>query len=139
MLNVDFSMLVTVLYVIILYVFLSRIFFRPLSQILQKRREMIEGRFEESRQRLEAVEQKTAEYEKTLRAARSDAYHQQEVQREKALAEKAELIAKAKSEAEKAVRDGRAQLAAQAEAVRKNIESQVDTLAKQLTTAILRD
>ena len=139
MLNVDLSMLVTVLYVIILYIFLSRVFFGPLSEILQKRRQLIEGRLEDSRKRLELVEQKTAEYENTLRIARSEVYHEQEVRREKALAEKAELVARAKSEAEKAVQDGRARLAAQAEAARRKIEGDVDTLAKQLTTAILRD
>jgi F-type H+-transporting ATPase subunit b len=139
MLNVDLSMLVTVLYVIILYVFLSRFFFNPLTQILHRRRELIEGRLEDSRKRLEVVEQKTAQYEQTLRSARAEAYHEQEVQRERALAERAELVAKAKNEAEKAIEEGRAKLAAQAELARKKIESEVDSLAKQLTTAILRD
>jgi F-type H+-transporting ATPase subunit b len=132
-------MLVTVVYVIILYLFLSRFFFNPLSEILRKRKALIEGRLEESRKRLEMVEQKTSEYEQALRNARSEAYHQQEVQRERALSERAELIAKAKSEAEKAIEEGRASLTAQAEAARKRIEGEVDTLAKQLTTAILRD
>jgi F-type H+-transporting ATPase subunit b len=139
MLNVDLSMLVTVLYVIILYVFLSRFFFNPLTEILRKRRALMEGRLEDSRKRLEVVEQKTSDYEQALRNARTEAYHQQEAQRERALAERAELITKAKSEAEKAIEEGRASLAAQAETARKKIESEVDTLAKQLTTAILRD
>src|SRR5688572_20186318 len=110
MLNVDLSMLVTVLYVIILYVFLSRFFFNPLTQILHRRRELIEGRLEDSRKRLEVVEQKTAQYEQTLRNARAEAYHEQEVQRERALAERAELVAKAKHEAETAIEEGRAKL-----------------------------
>ena len=139
MLDVDLSMLVTVVYVIILYLFLSCFFFNPLSEILRKRKALIEGRLEESRKRLEIVEQKTSEYEQALRNAKSEAYHQQEVQRERALAERAELVAKAKSEAEKAIEAGRASLTAQAEAARKKIEGEVDTLAKQLTTAILRD
>src|SRR5688572_29592342 len=101
MLNVDLSMLVTVLYVIILYVFLSRFFFGPLTEILRKRRELIEGRLEDSRKRLEIVEQKTSEYEQKLRTAKSEVYHQQETQRELALTEKADLVAKAKIEAGK--------------------------------------
>ncbi len=139
MLNVDYSMLVTVLYVVILYVFLSRFFFGPLVGILHKRRELIEGRLEESRKRLEIVEKRAAEYEQSIRAARTDAYRQQEAQRERALAEKSELVAKAKNEAEKAVRDGRARLIEEAEAARKRIAVEVDVLAKKLTTAILRD
>ena len=139
MLNVDLSMLVTVLYVIILYFFLSRFFFGPLVQILNRRRELIEGRLEESRKRLEVVEKRTAEYESAMRAARSEVYRQQEIQRDKALSEKAELVAKAKAEAESAVQAGRARLTAEAEAARKKIDVDVDSLAKKLTTAILRD
>lgn len=139
MLNVDLSMLVTVLYVIILYLFLSRFFFGPLVQILNRRRELIEGRLEESRKRLEVVEKRTAEYENAMRAARTDAYRQQETHRDKALGEKAELVAKAKKEAETAVQEGRARLTAEAEAARRKIAVDVDSLATKLTTAILRD
>ena len=139
MLNVDLSMLVTVLYVIILYVFLSRFLFGPLVNILNRRRELIDGRFEESRKRLEVVEKRTAEYESALRTAKAEAYRLQEAQRDKALTEKADLVARAKSEAEATVQEGRARLVAEAEAARKKIDSEVDTLAKRLTTAILRD
>ena len=139
MLNVDLSMLVTVLYVIILYVFLSRFFFNPIAGILHKRRELIEGRLEESRKRLETVEQRTSEYEKAMQNARSEAYRQQEIERERSLTERSELVAKAKMEAEKAVQEGRAGLAAEAEAARKKMAGEVDALANKLTTAILRD
>ena len=139
MINVDFSFLVTVLYVIVLYIFLSRCFFGPVSRILRARRELIEGRLEGSRKRLELVEQKTAEYERALQTARTEAYRQQEMQRERAMAEKTDLVAKAKSVAAKSVEEGRVRIAAQAETARKKIETEIDTLAKNLTTAILRD
>ena len=139
MLNIDFSVAVTVLYLIILYLVLSRFLFGPINEILKKRHELIEGRLEDARKRLEGAELQTAQYEQAIRNARSEAYRQQEVQRERALAEKTDLIAKAKSEADKALEEGRARLAAQAETARKKIESEVDTLAKRLATAILRD
>ncbi|HYR86272.1 MAG TPA: ATP synthase F0 subunit B [Terriglobia bacterium] len=139
MLNIDLSVAVTVLYLIILYLFLSRFFFGPINEILKKRHELIEGRLEDSRKRLEQAELETAQYEQAIRNARSEAYRHQEVQRERALAEKADLIAKARKEAEKAVEEGRARLAAQAETARKKIESEVDALAKRLATTILRD
>ena len=139
MLNVDFSMLVTVLYVIILYLFLSRFFFRPIVNILNKRRALIEGRFEESRKRLEIVEKRTAEYETAIRTAKTEAYRLQETQRDKTLSEKTDLVARARREAEAAVQEGRARLVAEAESARKKIDAEVDALAKKLTTAILRD
>ena len=138
MLNVDLSMLVTVLYVIVLYLFLSRFFFRPVVQILHKRRQLIEGRLEESRKRIEVVEKRTDEYEQAMRSARADAYRQQEAERDKALSEKAELVAKAKREAETAVQEGRARLRSEADAARAKISGDLDALAKRLSTAILR-
>ncbi len=139
MINVDLSFLVTVVYVIILYIFLSRVFFGPMTQILHKRRALIEGRLEEARTRMEQVEQRTAEYEQALRTSRAEAYRLQEKERERALTEKTELIARAKSEADKAVQEGRARLTAEAQAARKKMEAEIDTLASKLTTAILRD
>jgi F-type H+-transporting ATPase subunit b len=139
MLNVDLSMLVTVLYVIILYLFLSRFFFGPVVQILNNRRQLIEGRLEESRKRIEVVEKRTEEYEQAMRTARADAYRQQEIERDKALSEKAELVAKAKREAETAVQAGRARLRSEADAARAKISGDLDALARKLTTTILRD
>jgi len=139
MLNVDLSVLVTVLYVIILYLFLSRFFFRPIVVILQKRRELIEGRLEESRRRLAIVEQKTTEYEKGMSLARTEVYRNQELQRERALADKAELLTKAKGESERAVGEARARLTAEAEAARKKMAAEVDSLADKLAASILRD
>src|SRR5215467_5611814 len=139
MLNVDLSMLVTVLYVIILYLFLSRFFFGLVVQILNKRRQLIEGRLEESRKRIEVVEKRTEEYEQAMRTARADAYRQQEIERDNALSEKAELVAKAKREAETGVQEGRARLRSEADAARAKISGDLDALAKRLTTTILRD
>ncbi len=139
MINVDLSLLVTVLYVIILYIFLSRFFFGPLNRILKTRHGLIEGRLEEARKRMEQVELRTSEYEQALRGARNEAYLRQEKEREDALIRKADLVSEAKRQADQAVAAGREQLAAQSEEIRKKLETEVDTLAKKLTTSILRD
>ena len=139
MINVDLSFLVTVLYVIILYIFLSRFFFGPLNRVLKMRHGLIEGRLEEARKRMEQVELRTSEYEQALRVARSEAYHRQEEVRGDALMRKADLISEAKRQADQTVAAGRAQLAAQGETIRTKLEAEVDTLAKKLTTSILRD
>ena len=135
----DATTLITVLYVIILYICLSRLFFGPIHHILQKRHELIEGRLEEARKRLELVEVRTSEYENALRIARTEAYRRQEGEREAALARKAEVVSEAKKQADKTVEAGKTGLVAQREAILKKLESEVDTLANKLTTSILRD
>src|SRR5438874_2354360 len=101
MINIDPSLLVTVLYVIILYIFLNYFFFGPVSSTLAKRRELIDGRLEDARKRMELVEQRSSEYEQALKVARTEAYRKQEQERELALAEKTNLISEARKQADK--------------------------------------
>ena len=139
MINLDLSFVVTILYVIVLYIFMSHFFFGPITHTLKKRRELIDGRLEEARKRIQEIESKAAEYEQALRKARSEAYRQQELQRQRALQEKAELVSSAKSEAARAVHEGRAQIASQAAAARKKIETEIETFARKLAAAVLKD
>src|SRR5882724_4873875 len=113
----DATTLITVLYVIILYICLSRLFFGPISHILEKRHELIEGRLEDARKRLELVDARTSEYEQALRAARAEGYRRQEQERETALSRKADLVSEAKKLADKTVQEGRAGLVEQREAI----------------------
>jgi hypothetical protein len=71
--------------------------------------------------------------------ARTEVYRNQELQRERALADKAELLTKAKGESERAVGEARARLTAEAEAARKKMAAEVDSLAEKLAASILRD
>jgi F-type H+-transporting ATPase subunit b len=139
MINLNFSLVVAIVYVLILYAFMNRFFFQPILKILHERRALIQGRLEEARQRMNEVEEKASEYEQALQNARSEAYRQQEQQRERVLAEKADLIGKAKAEADQAVRDGRARLASEAEAARNRLQADVDSMARRLSATILRD
>jgi|SRR5262249_44773087 len=139
MIDLNFSLGITILYLLILYVFMSRFFFKPVSQVLKKRRELTEGRLESAQKRISEVERKTAEYEQAINLAKAEAYRGQENRREAAISEKAELVGKAKHEAEQAIREARARFAEQAEAARKALGNEVDTLAKELTAAMLRE
>src|SRR5215813_816709 len=107
MIDINFSLAVTILYLIALYIFMNRLFFSPVSKILHKRRELIEGRLESAQKRIADVDQKTAEYDQAMRTARTEMYRSQESRRESALSERAELIAKAKVEAEKLLKEAR--------------------------------
>jgi F-type H+-transporting ATPase subunit b len=139
MLNIDLSALVTVLYIIIVYVFLSRVFFGPVVKVMNERKRLIEGRLDEAHKRMAQAERKATEYETALKTAQGEAYRVQEANREKALLEKTELVTRAKLEAEKAVEKGRERIATEAESAKQQLVTQADTLARQLKTSILRD
>src|SRR6185369_8619315 len=137
--KLDYSTVVTILYIIIVYAFMSRFFFKPIVRVLHERRELIEGRMAGAQQAVLNADRKTAEYEQVLKNARADTFRRQEVQREKAISERSELLSRAKHEAENNVRDAKARLQAEADIAGKKLDAEVDVLARQLTAAILQD
>jgi F-type H+-transporting ATPase subunit b len=106
---------------------------------MHQRRELIDGRLDQAHQRMAQAEQKAAEYENALKNARSEVYKIQETNRERALGEKADLVTQAKAEADKAVQEGRQRIAAEASSARQNLLGEVDNLARNLKTSILRN
>jgi F-type H+-transporting ATPase subunit b len=139
MINLDFSILVTILYVAILYLFMKKMFFQPIMNVLHTRKTLTAGRLEEAQKAMQQVENKVAGYEQTLKKARGEIYREQELRREAAVAQKAELVAKARKEAEALVHEGRTRLTTQAQVAKKNLESEVDILARKLTATILKN
>lgn len=139
MINLDFSLVVTIVYVLLLYLFLRRLFFKPINQVLSDRRRLIEGSLGEANRRIEEVEQKTVEYESTVRNTRAEAYRQQEIIRARALDEKMKLLVAARRDAEKAVQEARTRLKAQSEEARRRLEGDIDALAQRLAARVLRE
>ena len=137
--NLDYSLVVTIFYIIIVYIFMSRFFFRPITRVLHERRELIEGRMAAAHQAVSDADRKTGEYEQAMKSARAETFRRQETQREKAISERAELVGRAKQDVDKNMREAKARLLAEAEAARTRLDTEVDSLAKQLTAAILQD
>jgi F0F1-type ATP synthase membrane subunit b/b' len=46
MIKLDYTLVVTIFYIVLLYAFMSRLFFKPIARILKERRQLIEGRFQ---------------------------------------------------------------------------------------------
>ena len=139
MINLDLSILVTIFYVAILYVFLSRFFFGPLTRILDQRRAAIQGRLEAAEARIRDIESKTADYEAALREARSEAYQQQEAIRDGALEAKAELLVAARRETEQMIEEARKKLGVETTEAKKRLEADIDVLAARLSKTLLQE
>ena len=133
------SILITIVYVVILYLFLSRFFFRPVLDTLAARRAAIEGSLELAEERLREVEEKTVAYQTALAEARTEAYKEQESIRQAALEERARLLADARSRADQLVSEARTRLEAETARAREQLESEIDRLASRLSAALLRD
>ena len=139
MIKLDYSLFVTIFYVIILYAFMSHFLFKPILHVLHERRRLIEGRLQASQQSVAEADKKAGEYENALKAARSETFRRQESLREQALAERTELLTRTKVESDKTVQDARTRLLTEAETASRKLDTQVDSLAKELTSALLQD
>jgi len=103
----------TFVLVFVLYLYLGRVFFRPLEKVLRKRYEATEGARKLADESLANATAKTEEYEAAMRAARADLYRELEQLRRELQQERAAKLEEARHKAEAQVTEGKAQLAAQ--------------------------
>ena len=128
----------TFVLVIILHFYLKFVFFKPLSKVLQQCYDATEGARKLAEQSLKDADAKTAQYEAAIRAARSEIYQAQEqIHKELREREAAELSA-ARRQADEAIRQARAELAADVEAAKAGLGRDSEALANQIADAILK-
>jgi len=68
MIKLDYTLVVTILYIVVLYAFMSRLFFKPIARVLKERRQLTEGR-------LQAAQQSVAEADRKAQQAKAAVYH----------------------------------------------------------------
>jgi F-type H+-transporting ATPase subunit b len=127
----------TVILVILLHFYLKVVLFGPLKRVMKQREALTEGTRKAAEESLAAAERKTTEYETKFREARAEVYREQELTRQRWLSDQAAQVAQAKANAEAAVQEARASLAAEAEAARKGLLETSNALADQIATSIL--
>ena len=69
--------------VLLLFIYLRSMFFKPLERVLAERREATEGARKKAAEALDRAQAKAAAYEEKIRAARNDLYREQEEIRRK--------------------------------------------------------
>ncbi len=128
----------TFLLVWILYLYVTRVFLRPLEITMRKRREETVGLRQTAEAALAEAEKKTAKYQEALRSAKAEIYHIQEQERQRALEQRAEIVRQARQRAEEMANSARQQIHEDAENAKKTLASEAETLAVSITRVILR-
>ncbi len=128
----------TFVLVLLLYIFLKKVFFSPLEKILRRRHEVTEGALQAARETTAVADRKTAEYQQALKEARADLYRAQERERQQVLEETAEQVRRARAQAEERVRAAREELRAEVEAAKALLARESGTLAESITQAVLK-
>ena len=127
----------TFLLVWILFLYITRIFLRPLEKTLRKRYESTVALREAAEAALARAERKTSEYQEALRTARAETYHIQEQERQSALDRRAEIIRQAQRRAEEIVSRARQEIRADVEDAKQRLAVEAGDIALSITRAVL--
>lgn len=124
--------------VLFLYVYLRQMFFAPLGKVLAERQEATAGARQRAEETFHRAEQKAAEYEAALQAARSELYREHEAERQKALEHQAERVRQARAQAEVQLREARGLLAADVAQAKQSLGAQAEALSEQIVRVVLQ-
>lgn len=126
----------TIVFVLFLVAFLSRWFFKPLSQTMDARAKATTGALAEAREQAEKAEVKLGEYEQAILSARQEIYHHREKARQKSLNERDSKVQAARGRADEMVNDAQADLDKQQTLAKTELVAAVESLANEVTVAL---
>ncbi|MGA7411805.1 MAG: ATP synthase F0 subunit B [Bryobacteraceae bacterium] len=127
----------TVFFFIALMVYLQIVFFKPLLEVMRERRRQTEGVRKIAEEAFAAADQKTAEFERALQAARAEIYKDQEAMRHRWLAEQAETLASARAEADAKIRGARTEISQDVERAKEELASSAASLSEQIVQQLV--
>jgi F0F1-type ATP synthase membrane subunit b/b' len=127
----------TVIFVFLLYLFLDRFFFRPVTAVLKKRDEETTGAVTQAEKQAVAAEEKARQYEATFQAARQDVYRQRENDRRSILEEREATLKQARSRSEVLVREAQASLAAEVTESKAQLQTSCQSLGQEVADRVL--
>lgn len=126
----------TIVFFILLTVYLKHVFFRPLARILEERRKATEGVRELARQAFEAADKKNAEFEHALQIARSELHQEHEALRRQWSDEQAQIIAQARADADQRIQLAKQQIALEVERAEAALDAKVELLGEQIVQSV---
>jgi F-type H+-transporting ATPase subunit b len=127
----------TILIFLVLVLSYKFILLGPLVKTLAERRSRTEGAVERAHAAIAAAEAKAQEYEARLRAARAEIFQAREARVKAWSDERDSALAQARQAAQGRIHAAKAELSAQTEVSRQEIERGADTLVADILKAVL--
>ena len=137
MISVNWTLGLQIFNFLLLLFILNTVLYRPLRAVLAKRKETIEGDHVRARGLQEQIDEKMASYQERLQAARVKGNEERTVLRAAASKDEAEILGAARLVATKKLQQLKVRVAAEADAARIVLRSDVDVLAAQVASRIL--
>jgi F-type H+-transporting ATPase subunit b len=127
----------TICLLLIVHFYLKWMFFRPMREVLEKRREATEGARESAAAMLKQASEKAATLEAALRKAREEIYQESEATRRRWIDEQTSRLDEARRESRELIHKAKQQLEAEAEVARRSLAATADSLAEEITRSLL--
>jgi F-type H+-transporting ATPase subunit b len=127
----------TVLLLLLVHFYLKAVFFRPMADVLAKRRAATEGLKESAEAMRAKAEQQLASIDAKLRQAHEEIYHEQEEARKRWIAEQASQLEVARSEARDLIQQGKNRLASETGVAKSQLATTAEALADQIVRTLL--
>jgi F-type H+-transporting ATPase subunit b len=134
----DGTLLVHLVTVVVMVAILNRTLLRPINKILADREKHILGRVDEAQELQKLTDQKLAEYNSALRAARTEGYQLLEKERSQAVREKEDKVRIYKEEISATLAEDIRATHDQEKQVQRQLEAEAETLGAMITSQILR-
>jgi F-type H+-transporting ATPase subunit b len=122
---------------IVVYVYLKWMFFRPLEKVLAERKQATEGTRQQADAVLAKASQTAATIEAELQKAREDLYKEQEEARHRWLADQTAQLEQARLDSHELIHQARLQLETDTVAAKRDLAATADSLAEQITRLLL--
>jgi F-type H+-transporting ATPase subunit b len=133
----DLSVFWVIFFVMLLTVIIDRLLLRPLTQVMGQREQAIRSARELAEKSASQARAAAAEFEQKTTAARGEIYRQMDDMRRTALAERTEIMARTRAEADAQVAAASDQLKAETEEARRRLAIDADTLGGAVAERIL--
>jgi F-type H+-transporting ATPase subunit b len=127
----------TVIILLLLHSYLRATFFKPLEKALRERKAATTGTRKIADETLRKAEQKAAEYEEKMRAARADIYREQEQHRRRWRDEQTTALAAMKEQVDAQIREERISIEAARQEAVAGLDAESERLAEQIATRVL--
>ncbi len=133
----DGTLFLHVLIILVMVYVLNATLFRPINRILEVRDKRTRGRLTEAQEILGNVSEKLAEYERALRAARTEAYALSEHERAVAMQDRQKHIDEMRAQLAASTASEKEAIKSQADAARVTLEADARHIAVEIGSRVL--
>lgn len=133
----DGTLILHVLIILVMVYVLNATLYKPINQILESREKRTRGRLSEAQELVKSVKEKLADYERSLRQARSEAYALAETERAEAMMKRQQRVNELRNQLAQSIAAEKEAIQQQAAQARASLEVESREIAREISSRVL--